>query len=1039
MTAKRTAASVFLIALTSATVLTGAAARGAAAQAPTQTAVIDTAMFAGMSFRNVGPVRGGRSQAIAGSASRPNEYYFGATGGGLWKTTDGGQTWNPVTDRFLRSSSVGAVAVCEKNPDVVYLGMGETALRGNIMQGDGIYRSIDAGITWKHIGLKETQTISRVRIDPKNCDEVVVAALGRPYGENAERGVFRTTDGGTTWEKTLFRSERTGASDLAVDPGKPKTMYAGMWQVQRTAWSLESGGSEGGIFKSTDAGRSWTELTMAPGLPKGLWGKVGLSVSGANGKRVYAMIEADSGGLFRSDDAGKSWVRVNDDRKIRQRAFYYSRVYADPVDENVVYVLNVAMWKSTDGGKTFPASIRVPHSDNHDLWISPDNNRRMANANDGGGNISVNAGETWTDQDFATAQLYHIMATNHEPYWVCGAQQDNSTACMQSRNTGQFADIIEVGGGESGYIASDPDQPNIIFAGSYGGNLSRFDAGTGDYRQINVWPDNPMGYSSIDIRERFQWTYPIVFSRTGPKKLYVGSQHVWVTTDEGMSFSRISPDLTRHDPRTLQASGGPITKDQTGVETYATIFTIAPSPHDAGTIWTGSDDGVVHITRDGGTTWKNVTPREIPEFSRISMIEVSPHAPGTAYLAAKRYQLDDRAPYIYRTNDYGESWLKITTGIAGDDYVHVVREDTRRAGLLFAGTEHGLYVSLDNGGQWLPFNRNLPDVQVSDLVVKNDDLVIGTHGRSAWIMNNIGPLRQLDAAVALKPFHLFTPTDPVRGRDGALTLTYYLKSAAKSVKVDILDARGAVIRSYAAGADTVRAAGEAGTPAGGARPTRRAGTNRFSWDLRYPGPTTFPDMILWAAGSNGPRAIPGSYQVRFTVDSMPPQTMQFEIRKDPAYPGIADADLAAQLELAMKVRDATTAANDGVVTIRDINTQVKDRAAKNASVKDAGDQLMNKLGTVEQELYQVRNRSNQDPLNYPIKLNNRIAALLNIVEGVPGRPTKQSYVVFDLLRGELDKQLADLKTVIDIDLAAFNRLLEAAGLQPVVVKRNVIM
>ncbi|MGH7471762.1 MAG: WD40/YVTN/BNR-like repeat-containing protein, partial [Longimicrobiales bacterium] len=691
-----------------------------------QMASVDTAFFGGLTYRNVGPVRGGRSIAVAGSTSRPNEYYFGATGGGVWKTTDAGTTWRAVSDRFFRSSSVGSIGVCEANPDVVYVGMGEVAFRGNIMQGDGVYKTTDGGATWKHVGLPESQAVGRVRVHPRNCDIAYAAALGHSYGPHAERGVYKTTNGGSSWTRVLFKSERTGAVDLSMDPANPDVLYAGFWQVQRTPWSLESGGPEGGLYKSTDGGANWRELTRNAGLPRGLWGKIGVSVSGADPNRVYALIEADSGGVFKSDDGGETWTRTNDQRSLRQRAFYYTRIYADPREKDVVYALNVSFFKSTDGGKTFPVQLRPPHGDNHDLWIAPNDNRRMINGNDGGGNVSVNGGETWTDQDYATAQLYHIIASHHSPYWVCGAQQDNSTACVRSRGWPQMAPLVAVGGGESGYIANDPENPNLFYAGNYGGFLTRFDYATGGSQVINVWPENPMGHSSSDIRERFQWTFPIVFARTGPKTMYVGSQHVWMTTTEGKSWTRISGDLTRHDPRTMGPSGGPITKDQTGVETYATIFTIAPSPHDRTTIWTGSDDGFVQLTRNHGQSWTNVTPPELPEFSRISMVEVSPHRAGAAYVAAKRYQLDDRAPYIYKTENYGQSWTRIVNGIAPGHYVHAVREDPVRARLLYAGTEHGVYISFDDGANWKWFKQNLPEsVQVSDLTVKDNDLVIG--------------------------------------------------------------------------------------------------------------------------------------------------------------------------------------------------------------------------------------------------------------------------------------------------------------------------
>jgi photosystem II stability/assembly factor-like uncharacterized protein len=979
-----------------------------------QGAAYDSAFFRGLSYRNVGPVRGGRSIAVSATSARPHEYYFGAVGGGVWKTTDGGVNWSPVSDGFFRTSSVGAIGQCEANPDVVYVGMGEVALRGNIMQGDGMYRSRDGAQTWEHIGLDDSHAIGRVRVHPTNCDLLYAAVLGHPYGPNSERGVFRSRDGGATWERVLFRNDRTGAVDLVMDPSDPNTLYAGFWQVQRTPWSLESGGPGSGLFKSSDGGTTWTELTKNQGLPTGLWGKVGVTVSGADRNRVWAIIEAEEGGVFRSDDGGRTWERTNSDRALRQRAFYYTRIHAHPTDREKVYVLNVALHASEDGGRNFPRTIRVPHADNHDLWIDPKNPDRWLNGNDGGANVSVNAAQTWTGQAYPTAQLYHITVTNHTPYWVCGAQQDNSTACMPSRNTGVLPPHMAVGGGESGYIASDPEDPNIIFAGSYGGLLTRFDARTGESQRINVWPDNPMGHSAGELRERFQWTFPIMFSKAGPKRLYVASQHLWVTTNEGMSWDRISPDLTRADPRTMGPSGGPITRDQTSVEYYATIFTVAPSPHDGNTIWIGTDDGYVQITQDHGATWRNITPRDMPANTRVSLIDVSPHRPGAAYVAGKRYQMEDRAAYIWYTEDYGRTWRRIDSGIPHGAYVHAVRADPVRAGLLFAGTELGVYVSFDNGASWSNFNRNLPVTQVPNLMIKGNDLVVGTHGRSAWIMDNITPLRQLNATVADAAVHLFEPGDVVRGVDNALVLSYYLRSAADTVAVEIADDRGNVVRTLST--------------------TGRPGMNRFQWDLRLPGPTTFPGMILWAAGNNGPRVAPGRYEVRLRAPGQPVQTRAFAVRLDPSKPHVTAADAQAQFDLAVRVRDATSAANEGVIAIRDVKTQVDERIAQNASVRQRGDALKQKLSAVEEQLYQVRNRSNQDPLNYPIRLNNRMAALLGAVEGVEGRPTRQSYQVFEQLSGELRVQLDALQRVMSNDLEEFNRLLRSRGLEPIVLR-----
>ncbi|HEX7240456.1 MAG TPA: hypothetical protein VF263_09335 [Longimicrobiaceae bacterium] len=1011
---------------------------------PATTAAYDTSLFSALRWRNIGPNRGGRSIAVAGSSRRPLEYYFGATGGGVWKTTDGGTTWRAVSDRGFRSSSVGALAVCEANPDVVYAGMGEVQLRGNIMQGDGLYRSADGGKTWTHAGLAQTQAIGRVRVHPTDCDRVYVAALGHPYAPHPDRGVFRTTDGGKTWSKTLFRDERTGAVDLVLDAKDPRTLYASTWEVNRTPWSLSSGGPGSGIFRSTDGGESWTELTRNPGLPRSILGKVGISVSPADPNRLYAIVEADSGGVFRSDDAGATWTRVNDERKLRQRAFYYTRVYADPQDKETVYVLNVAFWKSTDGGKTFTA-IRTPHSDNHDLWIDPANPKRMVQGNDGGGNVSVNGGESWTEQDYPTAQMYHVVTTKHFPYHVCGAQQDNSTVCVPSDGNG--SQMYAVGGGESGYIAPDPRNTDVFYAGSYGGLLTRFDRSTNQRRNIQVWPENPMGHSGRDIRERFQWTFPIVFSPHDPRVIYTGSQHLWRTTSEGQSWERISPNLTRSDPRTLGPSGGPITLDQTGVETYATIFTVAPSRHEAGTIWVGSDDGVASITRDGGATWERVTPAGLPELSRISLIEASPHAPGRAYLAANRYQQDDRAPYLFRTEDFGKTWTKITDGIADGDFLRAVREDPARAGLLYAGTENGLYVSWDDGAHWQPLRANLPVTQVADIVVEANDLVVGTHGRSFWVMDDIAPLRQLDARVARAAAHLYRPTDPVRAVGQGVAVYYHLARPARQVTLEFLDAQGRVVRTFrGSSADSAArpAAGggddEDDAPAVPADPKApaKAGLNRFVWNLRVPGPATFPGMVLWAAGSNGPRVPPGAYRVRLTADGVT-QTQDFNVRMHPRLTGVTEADLRAQHELALRVRDRTSEANNVVLRVRDLRAQIDDRVkrASDPGIAAAADSLKARLATVEEAVYQVRLQSNQDPLNYPIRLNNKLAALLGVIESAEARPTEQTVTVFNEVSGRLDVELGRLRQVISTDVAAFNARLRARRLPPVDAAREV--
>ena len=763
----------------------------------------DSALFASLRWRNIGPNRGGRSIAVAGSTSRPLEYYFGATGGGLWKTVDGGTTWAPVTDGQIRSSSVGAVVVAESDPDVVYMGMGEAELRGNIMQGDGVYRSADAGKSWSHAGLEKTQSISRVRIDPANANRVYVAALGHPYAPNVDRGVFRTTDGGRTWTKILFRNDRTGAVDLAIDPNDSRVLYATLWEVYRRPWMLWSGGEGSGLFKSTDGGNSWIELTRNPGLPSGVLGKITVTVSGADSRRLWANIEASDGGLYRSDDAGSTWTRVNAGRNLWQRSFYFMRMAADPRDRETLYVLNFLLEKSIDGGKSF-TTVDTPHADHHDLWIDPRDPRRMIEANDGGAIVSVSGGATWTGDRYPTAQMYRVATSDDVPYHVCGAQQDNTTACVPS-DGGQLAPpnatggdwFYEVGGGESADVAPKPGAPDIFYAGSTN-TLTRYDRRSGQARDVQPHPRIVMGEPASAMPERWNWTYPLAVSRLNSRVLYAGSQHLWKTTDEGRSWRRISPDLTRADPATMGNSGGPIVLDQDGPEIYATIFTIAPSRRDTSTIWTGSDDGLVHVTRNGGRTWRNVTPRDLPPNTRVSRIDASPHRPGAAYVAAERHQMDDRAPYIWTTDDYGATWARITNGIRDDDFVRVVREDRVREGLLFAGTEHGVYASFDNGGHWRALALNLPDVQVSDLVVEARDVVIATHGRSFWVLDDIAPLRQMTTAMLARTerrgARLLRPATAVR-RVYPAHIDYYLGEQADSVRLDILESDGRLVRS----------------------------------------------------------------------------------------------------------------------------------------------------------------------------------------------------------------------------------------------------
>jgi photosystem II stability/assembly factor-like uncharacterized protein len=1059
----------------------------------------DTAALAALRWREIGPFRGGRSVAVAGSSKRPNEYYFGTTGGGVFKTTDGGITWAPVTDKYF-GGTIGAIGISESNPEIVYVGAGEYPIRGNVSHGDGVWRTADAGKTWVSLGLADTRQISRVRVHPTNPDIVYVGAQGHVFGPNAERGVYKTTDGGKSWKKILYRNDSTGITDLVMDAKDPETLYAAFWQAWRTPWQLVSGGAGSGIFKSTDGGEHWTEITRNRGLPAGVIGNIGLAVSPVNPSHVWAIIEADSGGVFRSMDGGATWIRTNSDRRLRQRAWYYTRIFADTKDENSVYVLNTGMYRSTDNGKTF-RNIQVPHGDNHDLWVAPNDAQRMIESNDGGANVSFNGGKSWSEQDQATAQFYHVVTTNHFPYRVCGAQQDNSTLCGPSRKGGGIgiSDWYDVGGGESGYIAVRPDSPDVVFAGSYGGLLTHKDISTGFERDVNPWPNNPMGHDAADARYRFQWTYPIIISPHNPNRMYVGSSVIFQSDDGGQTYKTISPDLTRHDPRTLGSSGGPITKDQTSVEYYATVFTIAESPRTAGVIWAGSDDGLAHVTRDGGKTWKNVTPAGLPEWSRISMIEPSNFAAGTAYLAANRYQLDDMKPYLYKTNDYGASWTPIINGIPATEFTRVVREDPERAGLLYTGTERGVWVTFDDGANWQTLRRNLPIVPVHDLAIKEGDLVAATHGRSFWILDDLSALRQMQPGITRAPAHLFKPRKVYRagfgggGGTGAAgghpsganppsggVVYYWLAQPRQVVTMDFLDPQGKVIRTFTSqqiptvAADSIRAdsvrvarndslkkAGVAPdtttrseargeeTPPGDEPPPRRpppprvankAGLNMFAWNLRYPDASVFENMIFWAGGTSGPVILPGTYTVRMNVAGQS-YRQPLTVVKDPRS-AASDADLREQFDFLMRIYARTSQANDAVKMIRSVKAQLADRtkkmpADKSAAFSSVAKSLTDRLSAVESEIYQVKNQSSQDPLNYPIRLNNKIAALSGVVGGTDAKPTSQSYTVFNDLSSQLDRQLSTIRGALII-LPAINASLKAAGLPPIVTSTEEI-
>jgi len=1031
------------------------------AQKPTP---LDTALYSALKWREIGPFRGGRVTAVAGHEHEPAVYYFGATGGGVWKTTDAGSNWAPVTDSALGAGSIGAIAVAPSDANVVYVGTGESPLRGNASAGDGMYRSTDAGKSWRHIGLRDAGQIGDIEVHPRDESLVYVAVLGHAFGPNATRGVFRSKDGGKTWDKILFRSDSAGAIDLAMDPVNPRVLYAAFWQVRRGPWYMSSGGPGSGLFKSSDGGDTWTELTRNDGLPKGVIGKIGVTVSPVNHERVWAIVEADSGGVFRSEDGGQTWRRTNEERNLRQRAWYYTHIHADPQNVDAVYVMNTGFYRSVDGGKTFTA-IRTPHGDNHALWIAPNDAQRMINGNDGGGNVSFNGGATWSRQDNQpTAQFYHVTTTTHFPYRVCGAQQDNTTVCIASRTSEAGIDRTDwypVGGCESGYISARRDDPDVTFAGCYQGMLERHDVKVGQERNVSIWPDYGMGHGAADQKYRWQWTFPIVHSPQNPNVLYAAANVLFKSTDDGQSWTPISPDLTRNDKSKQGPSGGPITKDNTTIEYYDVIFAVAPSPHDSNTIWAGTDDGLVQITRDGGKTWTNVTPRggDLPEWALISIIEPSPHEPGAAYVAATRYKLDDFRPFIYKTTDYGRTWRRITVGIPENHFIRVVREDPVRRGLLYAGGEFGVYVSFDDGAAWQPLRNNLPVVPIHDLVVRDNDLIVATHGRSFWILDDLTPLHQLTAEVVRAERHLFKPRDVWRVRgggggggdasgegatqtrgigrnppNGVVLFAYFRQKPEGEVTLEFLNARDSVIRRFTtkprAPTDSLRVS---------------SGMNRFVWNLRYPPASRFEGMILWGGqgGIQGPVAIPGTYKARLTAGSWS-ATQSFEVKKDPRVT-TTQADLQRQFDLLISIRNRLSDANDAVRRIRAVKEQLDAVAARarrgprgvtatstgangegNAAASQAdlaaeAESLKAKLSAIESEIYQVKNRSSQDPLNYPIMLNNRISWLAGVVGSADAPPTEQSVKVFEELSATLQVQLDRLKAVLETDVPAFNR------------------
>ncbi len=937
-------------------------------------AVIDTSVYSNLKYRDIGPFRGGRSAAVCGVPGDPELYYMGATGGGVWKTEDAGETWKNITDGYF-GGSIGAVTVAPSDNNIIYVGGGEVTVRGNVSHGYGIWKSMDAGETWEYKGLKEGQFIPRIRVNPKNPDLVYAAVLGHVFGPNKERGVYRSKDGGETWENVLFVSEDAGAVDLILDPFNPLVIYASTWKVRRTPYSLESGGKGSALWKSTDGGDTWQNISENKGLPKGTLGIIGVTASPVKRNRLWAIVEAKDGGVFRSDDAGKTWTKTNDDRNLRQRAWYYSRIYADSQNEDAVYVLNVRFWKSKDGGKTFE-SIRTPHSDHHDFWINPNDNKEMIVADDGGGQISLDGGHNWSTMDNQpTGQFYRLSTDNAFPYRIYGAQQDNSTVRIQHRSLsgGITADDWEpTAGGESGFVVPDPNNPDIVYGGSYDGLLVRQNHKTGESRMIDVWPDNPMGWAAKDIKFRFQWNYPIFFSVHENNTLYCAANVLFKTTNEGQSWQQISPDLTRNDTTKMESSGGPITKDNTSVEYYGTIFAACESALEPDVIWAGSDDGLIHITRDGGKTWENVTPPAsmMPEWTMINSMEPHPFEKGGLYVAATSYKSDDFKPYLYETADYGKTWTKITNGIVKDHFTRVIRADKSRPGLLYAGTESGMYISFDDGKLWQPFQLNLPVVPITDLTIKNNDLIVATQGRGIWILDDLTTLQQLSKESIQKPLVLFDQRNSYRiiaGRGGGKSgenppsgavIDFWLKDKndSTSVQLDILDKNKNLIFTFKNNASGKELKDNLAL----GKIEVKKGLNRVAWNLRYPGAKGFPGLIMWGGSLSGPMAMPGNYFAKLTVDSVS-EEKPFTVLANPKFSETQE-DYQKQFDFLVEVRDKLTETSECILDIRKLRNQLSELTekldtSKNAEIVKFTEDINKKIDTIEKALYQTKNKS----------------------------------------------------------------------------------
>ena len=1017
-------------------------------------------LYNSIDYRLIGPFRGGRSGTVSGVVGDDNTYYMGTAGGGVWKTTDAGNTWKSISDGYF-GGSIGSIAVSESDPNVIYVGEGEQTLRGNVSSGRGAWKSMDAGETWEFIGLPNSEHVSRIRIHPSNPDVLYVGVIGNLWKPNKERGLYKSIDGGKNWKKILFVSDKAGVGDVIIDPNNSRIIYASTWQMKRNGYRMDSGGPDSKIFRSFDEGNTWEDISTFKGLPNFPWGIVGLAISPLNSKRIWAMIEAKNGGLFRSDDGGNSWSKINSNRSLRQRAWYYTRIYADTENEDKIYVLNVSYGVSSDGGKTFKLK-NAPHGDHHDLWIDPNNNMRMIIADDGGAQISNDGGNNWsTYYNQPTAQFYRVTTDNSFPYRIYGAQQDNSTIRIKSRTSSSSIsdkDWESTAGGESAHLAPDPLNNDIVYGGTYKGYMMRMDHSTNQIRSVNIWPDNPAGSGAEVMKYRFNWNFPVMFSPNDLNKLYAGSNYLHVTTNEGQTWNTISGDLTRNLPKTIESSGGLITQDNTGAEFYANIFAIAESEIENNVIWVGSDDGLIHVSKDAGQTWENVTPPETmsPKLNMINSIDISLFKKGKAYVAATSYKFGDYRPYLYKTEDYGKNWTLITNGIKSNYYTRVIRSDKKREGLLYSGTEWGMYISFDDGNSWKPFQLNLPITSIRDLKIKDNDLIVATHGRSFWIIDDLTPLHQLNDDVLLSESYLYKPDISYRMRQSGgwgrpnnllngvnhpngVIINYTLKKFNENdyVKIDIIDNNNTLVRSFTNNKEKLLSSLEkpvlsntndieyalSGNNIKSLSP--KSGGNKLIWDMRYPGFKSFDGMILYSSPNVGPKAVPGTYKVRLTYNNEV-MSQDLEILKDPRLSNTQN-DYLEQFNFLISVRDQVSISNQSIIDIRKIKKDLQyiiDKSSDNKQLISLINEFSNKLSVIENKIHMTKNQSRQDPLNYGIRINNRLAFLMADSQRGDFPPTDQSIEFFNVIKEELNYELASFNKVLNTYVSQINNMIE---------------